>query len=110
MNKELEAILLSENIKKLDKVNDLLEDNYKQTVREMFIILLNAIKTKALIDIEVIMSNIETIILRQDSRNYKIINNVVRETNNKMQCLKRNANDKEKKNKIRKDDVNEKNK
>ena len=51
MNKELEAILLTENESKLDRINDFLEDDYKKTLRQMFVVLLNAIKNKTINDI-----------------------------------------------------------
>ena len=95
MNKELEAILLTENESNLERINDFFDEDYKQTLREMFLVLLNAIKTKTINDIYTIMSNIETIILNQDSKNFKVINNAVREANYKMQELKKGTDDKE---------------
>jgi len=109
MNRELEEILLTENESRLEKINDFLEDDYIKTLREMFVVLLEAIRSKALIDINTIMSNIETIILSQDSKNFKIINNAVREANHKMQEVKKYTDDKEfKKIKFRLVDLNRK--
>jgi len=95
MNRQLEAILLTENESKLDEINELFEEDYKQTLREMFVVLLDAIRTKAIIDINTILTNIETIILSQDIKNYKLINNAVREANYKMQELKKDTDERE---------------
>jgi len=93
MNKKIETILLSENENKLEKINEFLNDDFIGTVREIFVVLLNSIKSKSLLDINIIMSNIEKIVLNQSSNNFKIINNLVCETNHKMQELKKNCNE-----------------
>lgn len=109
MNRELEAILLTENESRLDRINDFLEDNYKQTLREMFMVLLDSMKNKAICDINTIMSNIENVVLNQDCKNFKVINNCVREANYKMQELKRYTDEREfKKIKFRLVDLNRK--
>lgn len=95
MNKELEAILLTENESRLDKINDFFEEDYSKTLREMFVVLLESIRTKTINDINTIMSNIETIILNQDSKNFKIINSAVRDANNRMQEVKKYADNNE---------------
>lgn len=88
MNRELEAILLTENDSKLDRINDFLENDYKKTLRQMFVVLLNAIKNKSINDIYTILSNIETIVLSQDVKNFNTINEAVCEANSKMQEVK----------------------
>lgn len=109
MNRELEAILLTENESRLERINDFLEEDYKQTIVEMFVILLNSIKTQTISDINRILSNIETIVLNQDSKNFKIINKVVLETNSKMQEIKKGTDCQEfKKIKFRLVDLNRK--
>lgn len=98
MNKKIETILLSENDVRLEKINDFFEENFEKTIKEMFVILLNSIKHRAISDINIILSNIEKIVLMQDSKNYKIINSVVCDTNNKMQEIKKKTNNNEFKN------------
>jgi len=88
MNRELQAILLTENESKLSRINDFLENDYKRTLRQMFVVLLDAIKNKTLNDIYTILSNIETIVLSQDVKNFKTINEAVCEANSKMQEVK----------------------
>lgn len=95
MNRELEAILLTENESRLNKINELLEEDYKNTVREMFVVLLNAVKNKTINDIYIILANIETVVLSQDSKNFKTINDAVREANAKMQDLRKYTDDRE---------------
>ena len=95
MNKEIESILLSENERNLDKVDDFLEIDYKSTLREIFTVLLESIKKRSIEDIETIMYNIEQIILKQDVKNHKFITNAVREANNNMANIKHTCNDTE---------------
>ena len=47
-SKKLESMLLSDNINQ-EQINDYLERDYKKNTRELFVILLNAIKEKTLI-------------------------------------------------------------
>ena len=51
MNREIESILLSENEKNLEKVDNFLEVDYKNTLREMFTVLLESIKKRSIDDI-----------------------------------------------------------
>ena len=55
MNREIESILLSENEKNLEKVDNFLEVDYKNTLREMFTVLLESIKKRSIDDSETIM-------------------------------------------------------
>lgn len=95
MNKNLEAILLTENESKLEKINEYLEEDYSKTIRQMFAVLLNAVKNKTINDIYLILSNIETIVLSQDSKNFKTINDAVREANSKILELRKYTDDRE---------------
>lgn len=95
MNREIESILLSENEKNLEKVDNFLEIDYKNTLREMFTVLLESIKKRSIDDIETIMYNIEQIILKQDVKNHKLITSAVREANHNMANIKHTCNDTE---------------
>lgn len=95
MNRELESILLSENEDNLEKVNAFLEADYKDTLREIFTVLLENIKKSSIDDIETIMYNIEQIILKQDIKNHKFITNAVKEANYKLNEIKHYSSDTE---------------
>ena len=69
--------------------------DYKNTLREIFTVLLESIKKRSIEDIETIMYNIEQIILKQDVKNHKFITNAVREANNNMANIKHTCNDTE---------------
>ena len=79
MNKKIESILLSEDERKLNKIDEFTDGNYKDTIKEMLNILIYYIKNKSIQDVYLILYNIEQIILSQDIENYKILNNAIRE-------------------------------
>ena len=86
-SKKLESMLLSDNINQ-EQINDYLERDYKKNTRELFVILLNAIKEKTLMEINTILDNIEEIVLSQDSDHQQVINNALKETKFKLETLK----------------------
>ena len=77
-SKKLESMLLSDNINQ-EQINDYLERDYKKNTRELFVVLLNAIKEKTLMEINTILDNIEEIVLSQDSDHQQVINNALKE-------------------------------
>lgn len=86
-SKKLESMLLSDNINQ-EQINDYLERDYKKNTRELFVVLLNAIKEKTLMEINTILDNIEEIVLSQDSDHQQVINNALKETKFKLETLK----------------------
>lgn len=77
-NKELESILLSECDEKLNRMDIFFETDYKGTLKEMFDIFFEKVKRGPSIDVQIILNNIETILLRQDSSYSHLIISAVR--------------------------------
>ena len=74
MNKELKSILLKENFC-CEDLKVFLETDYKETVKEMFNILLDLLKDSTNEEIDLVMSNIELFVETSDNIDYKIVNN-----------------------------------
>ena len=89
MNKELKSILLKENFC-CEDLEVFLETDYKETVKEMFNILLDLLKDSTNEEIDLVMSNIELFVETSDNIDYKIVNNAVREANYKLNSIKSN--------------------
>lgn len=109
MNKEIESILFSLNEEDLKKLDVYFSDDYKKTLLSMFTVLLNAIKTKTIYDIDLILSNIETVLLNQNSSCDKLIIDAVRNANNRLNGFRNVKENRELKNiKFRLVDINRK--
>lgn len=91
-SKEIESILLSENDSSILKINDLLEANYKDALREIFNIFFDKVLLGPIIDVEVMLDNIEKIIWYQDVKNTKTIISAIKYTIYKFSNLKVNEN------------------
>ena len=91
-SKEIESILLSENDSGILKINDLLEANYKDALREIFNIFFDKVLLGPIIDVEVMLDNIEKIIWYQDVKNTKTIISAIKYTIYKFSNLKVNEN------------------
>lgn len=108
MNKELKSILLKENFC-CEDLEVFLETDYKETVKEMFNILLDLLKDSSNEEIDLVMSNIELFVETSDNIDYKIVNNAVREANYKLNSIKSNMDNRVLKNiKFRLIDLNRK--
>ena len=108
MNKELKSILLKENFC-CEDLEVSLETDYKETVKEMFNILLDLLKDSTNEEIDLVMSNIELFVETSDNIDYKIVNNAVREANYKLNSIKSNMDNRVLKNiKFRLIDLNRK--
>lgn len=109
MNRELQSILLTENEDNLKKLDNYFSDDYKSTLLSMFTVLVDAIKTKPIYDINLILSNIETVLLEQDASKDKMIIDAVRDANNRINNIKSVKENRELKNiKFRLVDINRK--
>lgn len=88
MNKEIESILLTENEEVLKKLDDYFSNNYKDTLLAMFTVLINAVRTKTINDINLILSNIEMVLLEQNASCDKLIIDAVKDANNKLSTFR----------------------
>lgn len=93
MNKKIKSILLKEDFNNKDLFL-FLDIDYKETIKEVFNILLDLIKDGTHEEIDLVMSNIELFIEANDNVDYKIVNNAVREANYKLNSIKSNIDDK----------------
>lgn len=91
-SKEIESILLSENDSGIFKINDLLETNYKNALREIFNIFFDKVLLGPIIEVEIMLDNIEKIVWYQDVKNTKTIVSAVKYTIYKFSTLKVNEN------------------
>lgn len=76
--KELESILLSDKESNIEKINEILDINYKETLNNMLDILYDKINSGLKIEVYLILDNIENIILDQDVSNNIIIVSSIR--------------------------------
>lgn len=91
-SKEIESILLSENDSGIPRVNEILDINYKDTLKEILNIFFDKILIAPIVDIEIMLDNIENIILNQDIKNTKQTISVIKYTIYRFSSLKLNEN------------------
>ena len=91
-SKEIENILLSEREDDLSKIDTLLETNYKETLQIMFEVFFKRVLTGPSLDIDIMLSNIENIVLKQDIKNIKLIISSIKHTIYKFSKLNINEN------------------
>lgn len=67
-SKQIESLLLSENESNIGKLNNLLEENYKETLKEICNIFYNHVLSGSKEDIDISLDNIEELLLHQDAK------------------------------------------
>ncbi len=72
-SKQIESLLLSENESNIGKLNNLLEENYKETLKEICNIFYNHVLSGSKEDIDISLDNIEELLLHQDAKYSKEI-------------------------------------
>jgi len=72
-SKEIESLLLSDNEDNIEKLNNLLEVSYKETLKEIFNIFYDNVISSSQDDVDIIVDNIENLVLNQDAKYSKDI-------------------------------------
>lgn len=72
-SKQIASLLLSENESNISKLNNLLEESYKETLKEIFNIFYNYVLSGTKEDIYIILDNIEELLLNQEAKYSKEI-------------------------------------